>query len=32
MYTGMFALIRSDKSKLTDYEKRQILKKGHLLV
>lgn len=31
MYTGMFVLLKSDKSRLTDYEKRAILKKGHLV-
>ena len=31
MYAGIMTLISSDKSGMTDYEKRQTLKKAHLL-
>ena len=30
MYTGLYLLLKSDKSRFTDYEKRQILKNAHL--
>ena len=29
MYAGMYILLKTDKSLLKDYEKRQILKKAH---
>ena len=31
MYAGLFALLKSDRNLMTDYEKREVLKKEHLV-
>ena len=30
MYAGMYILLKTDKNLMTDYEKRQVLRKAHL--
>ena len=32
MYVGIYALIKTDKNPLTDYEKRLVLKQAHLSI